>query len=128
MTNEKLLKLANKISRVKQGSKLEIKPEYPEYKILEAVITDEMADVALCLEFRKHKTAEEIAKKYGKSLDETKRILRDLAVTGVCFAGEEDGVDKYWLELWVPGHMEMIVNHPDKKSVKNFQQAAEAFE
>jgi len=128
MANEKLLKLANKISRVKQGSKLEIKPEYPEYKILEPVVTDEMADVALCLEFRKHMTAEQISKKCGKSLDDTKKILWDLAVAGVCFVGEEDGIDKYWLELWVPGHMEMIVNHPDKKRVINYQQSAEAFE
>jgi len=128
MVNEKLLKLANKISRVKQGSKLGIKPEYPEYKILEAVATDEMAEVALCLEFRKHMTVEQIAKKCRKSVEDTKRILHDLAVTGVCFVGEEDGIDKYWLELWVPGHMELIVNHPDKGSLENFQQAAEAFE
>jgi hypothetical protein len=73
-------------------------------------------------------TAEEVAKKCGKSLDDTKRILWELAFTGVCFVGEEDGVDKYWLELWVPGHMEMIVNHPDKGSIENFRQSAEAFE
>lgn len=128
MVNEKLLDLANKISRVKRGSKMEILPEYPEYKILEPVITDEMADVALCLEFRDPKTSEEIAKLCGKPLELTKKILWDLAIAGVGIVGEKDGVDKYWLEIWVPGHMEMIVNHPDKASVENFAQIAEAFD
>ena len=128
MVNKKVLELANKISRVKIGSKSEIKPEYPEYKILEPVITEEMAEVGLCLELRKPQSAEEIAVLCGKSLEDTKRILWDLAIAGIGIIGEKEGIDKYWLEIWVPGHMEMIVNHPDKKSVKNFAQAAEAFE
>ncbi|GEM_PF-4177310 len=33
MVNEKVLDLANKISRVKRGTKLEITPEHSEYKI-----------------------------------------------------------------------------------------------
>lgn len=128
MVNEKVLDLANKISRVKRGSKLEIKPEFPEYKILEPVITEEMAEVALCLEFREPMSAEEISARCGKSVEETKRILWELAIAGVGIVGEKDGVDKYWLEIWVPGHMEMIVNHPDKASVENFTQIAEAFD
>ena len=128
MVNEKVLDLANKISRTKRGSKTEIKPEYPEYKILEPVVTEEMAEVGLCLELRKPKSAEEVAGLCGKSVEETAKLLWDLAIAGVCLVGEKDGVDKYWFEIWVPGHMEMIVNHPDKKSVKNFAQAAEAFE
>lgn len=128
MANEKVLDLANKISRTKRGTKSEIKPEHPEYKILEPVVTDEMADVGLCLELRSPKSAEEISKLCGKSLKETERILWDMAVAGVCIIGKKDGVDKYWLEIWVPGHMEMIVNHPDKPSIQNFKQIAEAFD
>lgn len=128
MVNEKVLDLANKISRTKRGSKTEIKPEYPEYKILEPVVTEEMAEVGLCLELRKPKSAAEVAAMCGKSVEETAKLLWDLAIAGVCLVGEKDGVDKYWFEIWVPGHMEMIVNHPDKKRVKNFAQAAEAFE
>lgn len=128
MFNEKVLDLANKISRTKRGTKSEIKPEYPEYKILEPVVTEEMAEVGLCLELRKPKSAEEVAALCGKSIEETAKLLWDLAIAGVCLVGEKDGVDKYWFEIWVPGHMEMIVNHPDKKSVKDFAQAAEAFE
>ena len=47
MVKEKVLDLANKISRTKKGSKNGVKPEDPEYRILEPVVTDEMADVAL---------------------------------------------------------------------------------
>ncbi|MEG2290294.1 MAG: FAD-dependent oxidoreductase [Clostridium sp.] len=128
MVNQKVLDLANHISMKKSGSKSEIKPEHPEYKILEPVVTDEMAEVGLFLELRKHKTVEEISAKCGKSLEDTKRILWDLVYNGVCFIEEEDGVDKYWLEIWVPGHMETIVNHPDREEIKNFKQIGEAFE
>ena len=114
MVKEKVLDLANKISRTKRGSKSEIKPEHPEYKILEPVVTDEMAEVALCLELRKPKSAEEVAALCGKSVEETAKLLWELAVAGVAFCQQNDGVDKYWLEIWVPGHMEMMVNNKGK--------------
>ena len=128
MVKEKVLELANHISKIKPGSKNEIKPKEPEYKILEPVVTTEMAEVGLCLEFRKKKTAEEVAAECGKSVEETSKLLWDLAVAGVCFVNEIDGVDKYWFDIWVPGQMEMIVNHPDRDSVENYKQIAEAFE
>ena len=128
MVKVKVLELANHISKIKPGSKNEIRPEDPEYKILEPVVTEEMAEVALCVEFRKPKSVEEVAALCGKSLEETKRLLWELAIAGVCFVGKEDGVDKYWFEIWVPGHMEMIVNHPHKENIENYKQIAEAFE
>ncbi|MHC1748279.1 MAG: FAD-dependent oxidoreductase [Cellulosilyticaceae bacterium] len=128
MVNEKVLDLANKISQKKRGSKGEITPNDPEYKILEPVITTEMAEVGVCLEFRNPKTAEEISALCGKSLEETNRLLWDLSIAGGCFVGEKEGVDKYWLEVWVPGHMELIVNHPHRETIKNFKQIGEAFE
>lgn len=126
MVKEKVLDLANKISRTKRGSKSEIKPEDPEYKILEPIVTEEMAEVALCLELRKPKSAEEVAALCGKSVEDTRGILWKLAVDGVCFVNEIHGVDKYWHDLWIPGHMEMIVNN--KENVKKYPQIAEAFE
>ncbi|MBU3136799.1 FAD-dependent oxidoreductase [Clostridium gasigenes] len=128
MVKEKVLDLANKISRTKRGAKNEVKPEHPEYKILEPVVTEEMAEVGLFLEFREPKSGEEVAALCGKSVEETKRLLWELAVAGGCFVGEKDGVDKYWLEIWVPGHMELIVNHPHREEVENFVQIGEAFE
>ncbi|QUH29795.1 FAD-dependent oxidoreductase [Vallitalea guaymasensis] len=126
MVNEKVLDLANKISRTKRGSKMEIKPEYPEYKILEPVVTEEMAEVALCLELRKPQSAEEIAPKCGKSVEKTAKLLWELAVAGVAFVNKIDGVDKYWHEIWVPGHMEMMVNN--RENVKKYPQIAIAFD
>jgi NADPH-dependent glutamate synthase beta subunit-like oxidoreductase len=126
MVKEKVLDLANKISRTKRGSKDEIKPEYPEYMILEPVVTEEMAEVALALEFRKPMSAKEIAPLCGKSVELTEKLLWELAVAGVAFVNEIDGVDKYWHDIWVPGHMEIIVNH--KENVKKYPQIAQAFD
>jgi NADPH-dependent glutamate synthase beta subunit-like oxidoreductase len=126
MANEKLLDLANKISRTKRGARDEIKPEYPEYKILEPVVTSEMAEVALCLELREPKSAEEIAPLCGKEIEQTSKLLWELALAGVAFVNEIDGVDKYWHDIWVPGHMEMMVNN--RENVKKYPQIAEAFD
>lgn len=126
MAKEKVLALANKISRKKMGSKNGITEKDPEYKILEPVVTDEMAEVAMQLEFRKPLTAEEIAAKCGKSIEETSKLLWKLAVDGVSFINEIDGVDKYWHDGWVPGIMEMMVNN--KENVRKYPQIAEAFE
>jgi NADPH-dependent glutamate synthase beta subunit-like oxidoreductase/NAD-dependent dihydropyrimidine dehydrogenase PreA subunit len=123
---EKVLDLANKISRKKRGEKGEIRPEHPEYMILEPVVTEEMAEVALCLEMRKKTTAKELAPLCGKSEEETAKLLWDLAVAGVCFVNKIDGVDTYWHDTWVPGIMEMMTNN--KENVKKYPQIARAFE
>lgn len=126
MASELLLDLANKISRTKRGSKLEIKADHPEYLIMEPVITDEMAEVALHLELRQPMTAEEVAPLCGKSVEKTAELLWEIADAGMAFVNEIDGVDKYWIEIWVPGHMEMMVNH--KENVKKYPQIARAFD
>jgi len=126
MASEKLLDLANKISRIKRGTKSEIKPEHPEYRILEPVVTEEMAEAALCLELRKPKSAEEVAAQCGKSVEQTAKLLWELAAAGVAFVNKIDGVDKYWHDIWVPGHMEMMVNN--KENVKKYPQIAKAFD
>lgn len=123
---EKVLDLANHISRKKRGSKNEISPEDPEYMILEPVVTEEMAEVVLCMEISKKVTAEELAPLCDKSVEETAKLLWELAVAGVCFVNEINGVDTYWFETWVPGIMEMMTNN--KENVKKYPQIAEAFE
>lgn len=126
MVKEKVLDLANHISKKKRGSKNEIKAEDPEYRILEPVVTEEMAEVALCMKIRKKSTAEELAPLCGKSIEETEKLLWDLAVAGVCFVNKIDGVDNYWFDTWVPGIMEMMVNNIE--NVNKYPQIAEAFE
>ncbi len=121
-----MLDLANHISNKKRGSKNEIKATDPEYMILEPVVTNEMAEVALCMEIRKKVTAKEIAPLCGKTLEETTKLLLELADAGVCFVNEVNGVDVFWYDTWVPGIMEMMVNN--KKNVKKYPQIARAFE
>ncbi|NMA85706.1 MAG: FAD-dependent oxidoreductase [Tissierellia bacterium] len=128
MGSDKVLQLANRIGGKKHGSKSSYTYEDPEYLILEPVVTDEMAEAGLCLEFRNPKSAKEVAPQLGKSVEETEKLLWALAETGACFVGdqEERGVDKYWLETWIPGVMEMMVNHPTNPI--KYPQIAEAFE
>ncbi|MBL8967679.1 MAG: FAD-dependent oxidoreductase [Spirochaetaceae bacterium] len=126
MVNEKVLDYANKISRVKRGSKDEIKPEYPEYRILEPVVTEAMAEVGLCLALREPRSVAEVAALCGKGEEETGKLLWELALSGAAFVNTIDGVDKYWHDIWVPGHMEMMVNN--KENVRKFPVIAECFD
>ena len=125
-TKLKVLEFANKVSKKKMGSKSGIQPSDPEYMILEPVVTDEMAEVALCLDFRHPQTPKEIAERCGKPLERTGEILWELAMIGVCFVNKIDGVDKYWHDTWVPGIMEMMCNNLE--NVHKHPQIAEAFE
>ncbi len=122
----KVLEFANKVSRKKMGAKNGIKPTDPEYRILEPVVSDEMAEAALCLEFRKPQTAAQVAERCGKPLERTSQLLWELAMAGVCFVNRIDGVDQYWYDTWVPGIMEMMTNN--KENVRKYPQIAESFE
>lgn len=126
MVKEKVLDLANHISNKKRGSKNEIKASDPEYRILEPVVSEEMAEVALCMEMRKKVSAKDLASKCNKSEEEIHKLLMELAYAGVCFVNEIDGVDMFWYDTWVPGIMEMMVNN--KENVAKYPQIAESFE
>ncbi len=122
----KVLEFANKVSRKKMGSKDGITAADPEYRILEPVVTDEMASVALCLDLRVPKSAKEVALLCGKSVEETAKVLWELAMVGVAIVNTIDGEDKYWYDTWIPGIMEMMVNN--KENVRKYPQIAESFE
>ncbi|TKB58642.1 FAD-dependent oxidoreductase [Ferrimonas aestuarii] len=126
MTKERVLDLANKISRVKRGSRSEITTADPEYKILAPIMTDEMAEAVLCLELKQPKSAAEVAELCGKDLATTEALLWRSAEVGAAFVNEIDGVDKYWLDIWVPGHMEMIVNN--KELIAQYPELGAAFD
>ena len=66
----KVLEFANKVSNKKMGSKGAITASDPRYYIMEPVVSDEMAEVALVMEFRKPMSAEELSKLCGKSRKE----------------------------------------------------------
>lgn len=65
------------------GSKNGVTETDPRFKLLEKVVTEEMAEVALALEYRVHLNAEEIAKRCNKPLERTKELLWELAMAGV---------------------------------------------
>jgi NADPH-dependent glutamate synthase beta subunit-like oxidoreductase/NAD-dependent dihydropyrimidine dehydrogenase PreA subunit len=122
----KLLEFVNKVSNTKMGSKKGIGYDDPRFQLLEKVVTEEMAEVALMLEFRGRQTAEEIAKKLNWNTDKTSQLLWDLAYVGAACVNKKEGEFKFWHETWVPGIFEMVVNN--KENVKKFPQIAKAFD
>ena len=122
----KVLAFANKVSNRKPGAKNAFTQTDPEYKILEPVVTEEMAEAALCLDFRIPKSAKEVAALCGKPLELTTKLLLELADAGVCFVNEKNGMDVFWYDTWVPGIMEMMANNLE--NVRKYPQIAEAFE
>lgn len=127
MTDQiKLLEFVNKVSMTKMGSKNGVTETDPRFKLLEKVVTEEMAEVALALEYRVHLKADEIAKKCGKPLERTKALLWDLVMTGVATVKKEGDEDTYWYETWVPGIFEMVVNH--KENVAKYPEIGQAFD
>ncbi len=120
MVKKKVLELANKIAGGITGGLVKVKPTDPEYKILATVTTDEMAEVALHLEIRKPKSLEEVADLCKKPVDEVEKILYKMAVDGSIKVEKENGVDKYFLELYVPGVMEyMVANRENIKKISS---------
>ena len=126
MAKERVLDYANKISRTKKGKKDGITPDRPEYKILEPVVTEEMAEVGMALEFRVPKTAKMIAEELKRPVEEVEKLLWELALCGAAFVSKMDGVDHYWHDIWVPGHMEMMANH--RENVAKHPEIAYAFD
>ncbi|WED24278.1 FAD-dependent oxidoreductase [Vibrio sp. JC009] len=124
---EKVMAYAHKISMVKPGSSRGLTPDDPEYKVLEPILTEEMAEVGLCLEMHDNPlSAEEVAAKCGKPAEQVEKLLWQLAVVGGAFVNRINGVDRYWHDIWVPGHMEMIVNN--KELIEKYPQLGEAFD
>jgi len=111
--NEKIMAFANHLGRKKPGSKDSYKWDDPEYVILEAGMTDDMAEVGMGLKLYEKTTAADVAASVGKPEDICYEQLMKLAVYGGCFVNTVDGVDVFWAETWIPGTMEMIVNNLD---------------
>lgn len=126
MVKKKVLELANKIAAGITGGVIKVKLTDPEYRILEPVTTDEMAEIALHLEIRKPKTVKEIAALCGKLPEEVDKVLSKMAVDGSIKLEKENGENKYFLELFVPGVMEYMV--ANKENVEKYPVIAECFE
>ncbi len=120
-----ILDLANKIGRTKAGTSREAIPFGPEYYALEPILDDYQAKIAMHLAFRKKLSADDVVKTSGEPYDKVKEALDHIAWTGVAFVNTIDGVDMYWQDIFVPGHLEMINNN--KELVAKHPEVAEAF-
>ncbi|HZK09636.1 MAG TPA: FAD-dependent oxidoreductase [Clostridia bacterium] len=121
-----LLDFANLINRTKTGDKGALTYEDPEYYVMENIVTDQMAKVGLGLRLRVYQTAEQIAKTVQMPVEVVRDRLEDLAMAGASHRATIDGEVKYWLEIWVPGHMEMIMNN--RENAKKYPEIAIGFE
>lgn len=120
-----ILDLANKVGRTKAGTSREAIPFGPEYYALAPILDEYQAKIAMYLEFRKKLSAEDVVKASGEPYGKVKKALDHIAWTGVAFVNTIDGVDMYWQDIFVPGHLEMINNN--KELVEKHPEVAEAF-
>lgn len=120
-----VLDLANKIGRLKAGNSREAIPFGPEYYVLEPLVDAYQAKIAMHLKFREKLSAEDISKSSGEPYKKVKETLDYLAWAGVSFVNTVDGVDVYWQDIFVPGHLELINNNIEL--VKKYPVVAEAF-
>ncbi|WP_353892871.1 FAD-dependent oxidoreductase [Proteinivorax hydrogeniformans] len=122
---QEILDLANKIGRTKAGTSREAIPFGPEYYALEPLLDSYQAKIAMHLEFRKKLSADDVAKAAGEPYEKVKTALDHIAWAGVAFVNTVDGVDMYWQDIFVPGHLETINNN--KEIVEKHPEVAEAF-
>ncbi|QEN03468.1 FAD-dependent oxidoreductase [Thiospirochaeta perfilievii] len=122
---QEILDLANKIGRTKAGTSREAIPFGPEYYALEPILNKYQAEIAMHLKFREKVSAHDVVKSSGEPYEKVKEALDYIAWAGVAFVNTVDGVDMYWQDIFVPGHLEMINNN--KELVEKFPEVAEAF-
>lgn len=100
----------------------------PEYYSLASILTDDEADVAIAAGLRKERTVEYLAKKVGKPEKEVHALAEHLAWIGVFRVTTDpvDGKDRYYMQIFAPGIMEMLVNN--KELLETHPEVARAFE
>ena len=72
-------------------------------------------EVAIAAGLRKDRTVGYLAKKVGKPVDEVEKIAKHLAWIGVfrCTYDKKLGEDVYFMQIFAPGIMEMLVNNQE---------------
>ena len=109
---EKIVKLCKVVGGI-SGVVNKIDENAPEYYSLASILTDDEADVAIAAGLRKERTTEYLAKKVGKPVDEVQKIAEHLAWIGVfrITTDPQDGKDRFYMQIFAPGIMEMLVNN-----------------
>ena len=124
---QKIVKLCKVVGGL-TGMVNKIDENAPEYYSLASILTDDEADVAIAAGLRKERTVEYLAKKVGKSEEEVEKLCKHLAWIGV-FRGttdRTDGKDRYYMQIFAPGIMEMLVNN--QELLKTHPEVGRAFE
>ncbi len=119
---EKIVRLAQIVT----NSKKQYTEEDPEYYGMACVVTDEQAEVAICMKRRTPTPLETLAKKSGKTLERTQELVDELCDIGVLETHMVDGKTMYWLPIFVPGIMENMVMNI--KQAEAHPEIARAFE
>ena len=124
---EKIVKLCKVVGGL-TGMINKIDENAPEYYSLASILTDDEADVAIAAGLRKERTAEYLAKKVGKPVEEVQKIAEHLAWIGVfrVTTDKTDGKDRFYMQIFAPGIMEMLVNN--QTLLKEHPEVGRAFE
>lgn len=124
---QKIVKLAKVVGGI-SGMVNKIDEKAPEYYSLAAILTDEEADVAIAAGLRKERTGAYLAEKLGRPLAEVEAIAETLGWKGIfrVTTDPEDGKNRYYMQIFAPGIMEMMVNN--KQILNDYPEVGRAFE
>ncbi len=123
---KKIVDLAKMVGGL-TGAINKIDENAPEYYSLNAVLTDEQADLALVMGLRKPRTIEYMAEKFGRSVEETHRLAMEIAQIGVFKVyHDENNKELFMVQIFAPGILEMMVNN--KEMCEAHPEVARAFE
>lgn len=123
----KIVKLAKVIGGA-SGLMNKIDENAPEYYSMANLVSDDEADIAIAAGLRKERTAAYLAAKVGKTVEEIQPLLDNLVYYGIFRRtySEELGEDIYFMQIFAPGIMEMMVNKPEL--LESHPEVARAFE
>ena len=123
----KIVKLAKVIGGI-SGAVVKIDENAPEYYSMANIVSDDEADIAIAAGLRRERTAEYLAKKVGKTVAEIQSSLDNLVEYGIFRRtySEEYGEDTYFMQIFAPGILEMMVNN--QKLLHDHPEVGRAFE
>ena len=123
----KIVKLAKVIGGI-SGAVVKIDENAPEYYSMANIVSDDEADIAIAAGLRRERTAEYLAKKVGKTVAKIQSSLDNLVEYGIFRRtySEEYGEDTYFMQIFAPGILEMMVNN--KKLLHDHPEVGRAFE
>ena len=123
----KIVKLAKVIGGA-SGAVVRITEDAPEYYCMANIVSDDEADIAIAAGLRKERTAEYLAKKVGKTVEEITPSLDRLVYYGIFRRtfDEKLGEDVYFMQIFAPGILEMMVNN--QELMREHPEVGRAFE